>query len=113
MNSETPDSLFRTLALALPQVEEKSHFGKADFRVRNKIFAGFTGVGFAYVKLTPDQQDMICAAEPLVTPIKDGWGRQGWTRIDHTGADDALLQSLLLTAWRNVAPKSLQKKAAG
>jgi hypothetical protein len=109
--SANPGNLFRALALALPQVEEKSHFGKADFRVKNKIFAGFTGDGAAYVKLTPDQQEMICAAESVVSPIEGGWGRQGWTQIDHAQADEALLQSLLLTAWRNVAPKSLQKGA--
>ena len=34
----TPET-FRSLALALPGAEEKSHFGKADFRVRNNIFA--------------------------------------------------------------------------
>jgi hypothetical protein len=110
-NSPTSDAVFRRLARALPEVEEKSHFGKADFRVRNKIFAGFTDAGYAYVKLTPDQQDMICAAEPVVSPIKGGWGRQGWTQIDQARADEALLQSLLLTAWRNVAPKALQKGA--
>lgn len=104
-------STFRALALVLPQVEEKSHFGKADFRVRNKIFAGFTADGVAYVKLTPEQQEMICAAEPIVSPIKGGWGRQGWTAIDHENADRILLESLLLTAWRNVAAKSLQKGA--
>lgn len=107
----TPDSLFRELAMALPQTKEKSHFAKADFRLRNKIFAGFTAQGAAYVKLTPAQQEMICAAEPMVVPIAGGWGRQGWTTIDHCRADSALLQSLLLTAWRNVAPKSLQKEA--
>ena len=111
MTSPAPDHVFRGLALALPQVEEKSHFGKADFRVRNKIFAGFTADGLAYVKLTPEQQEMICAAEPLVSAIKGGWGRQGWTQIDHPRADPDLLGSLLLTAWRNVAPKSLQKGA--
>jgi hypothetical protein len=100
---------FRGLALAMPATEEKSHFGKADFRVRNKIFAGFTGEGLAYVKLTSEQQDMICASEPLVSPIKGAWGRQGWTEVNHTNADRALLQSLLDIAWRNVAPKSLTK----
>ena len=109
--SATPDGQFRTLAQALPQVEEKSHFGKADFRVRTRIFAGFTSDGRAYVKLTADQQEVICTAKPDVTPIKGGWGRQGWTQIDPATADDSLLQSLLLTAWRNVAPKSLQKGA--
>ena len=32
---------FRKLALAQPEALESSHFGKADFRVRNRIFAGF------------------------------------------------------------------------
>lgn len=103
------DAQFRAQALGLPVVEEKSHFGKVDFRVRNKIFAGFTADGGGYVKLTPNQQEMICAAEPAVTPIKGGWGRQGWTQVDHARADEALVQSLLSIAWRNVAPKSLQK----
>ena len=111
MNSPAPDHVFRRLALDLPLAEEKSHFGKADFRLRNKIFAGFTADGLAYVKLTPAQQAMICAAEPAVSPIKGGWGRQGWTQIEQARADPALLQNLLQTAWRNVAPKSLQKAA--
>ena len=105
------DDLFRALAMALPEAEEKSHFGKPDFRLRNKIFAGFRATGTAYVKLTPDQQDMVCAAERCVLPIKGGWGRQGWTEIDLAGSETALLQSLLLMAWRNVAPKSLQTKS--
>ena len=50
-------------------------------------------------------------AKSAVSLIKGGWGRQGWTRTYHPRADQALLQSLLLTAWRNVTPKSLQKGA--
>jgi hypothetical protein len=107
-------ALFRSLALDLPGAEEKSHFGKADFRVRNKIFAGFTADGSGHVKLTQEQQEMLCAAEPAVlSPIPGGWGRQGWTRVDQRQADEALLKSLLLTAWCNVAPKSLQIGADG
>ena len=102
--------LFRKLALALPETEEKSHFGKADFRVRNKIFAGFTGDGLAHVKLKPEQQDMLCNAEPsLACAIPGGWGNQGWTSINQNQADEALLKSALLMAWKNVAPKRLQK----
>ena len=101
---------FRKFALSLPEAEEKSHFGKADFRVRNKIFAGFTAEGFAHVKLKLEQQEMLCAAEPdLISPIPGGWGNQGWTRVDQNKADSALLKSVLLMAWKNVAPKSLQK----
>lgn len=100
---------FRALALALPEAVEKSHFGKADFRVRDRIFAGFTERGMAYVKLTPEQQQMLISAEgECIAPIKGGWGRKGWTAIDQADSDEALLKSVLLMAWRNVAPKSLQ-----
>jgi hypothetical protein len=76
------DATFRALALAQPEATEMAHFGKADFRVHNKIFAGFNGDGTAYVKLTPDQQEMICASEALVTPIAGGGkgGRRSITR---------------------------------
>ena len=101
---------FRRLALGLPEAEESAHFGKADFRVKGKIFAGFMADGVGYVKLKPEQQAMLAAAEPaVVSPIKGGWGAKGWSRVDHRLADEALLQSLLLIAWRNVAPQALQR----
>ena len=101
---------YRELALSLPGAEESSHFEKPDFRVRNKIFAGFNDKGMAYVKLTPEQQDVLVSAEPeLITPIPGGWGKKGWTLVDQNKADEALLKSVLTTAWKNVAPKSLQK----
>lgn len=104
---------FRAMALALPGAEEKSHFNKADFRVRNKIYAGFNATGLAYVKLQPEQQVFVCESEaPNVRPIPGGWGNQGWTEIDHTKADTNLLKSLLRMAWTNVAPKSLSTDLA-
>jgi hypothetical protein len=105
---------FKKLALALPETEEKSHFGKVDFRVRDKIFAGFDGKDRGYVKLMPEQQQMLCEAEPkLISPIAGGWGRKGWTLIDQNTADEALIKSVLQMAWRNVAPKSLQRVGTG
>ncbi len=109
MNS-TDEARFRALALALPETEEKSHFGKADFRVRNKIFAGFHDTGRAYVKLSPEQQEMLSTTEPeWVKPHNGHWGRQGWTWIDHRKGDAAFLKSILRMAWTTVAPKSLVK----
>ncbi len=103
MNLET----FRSLALSLPEAEEKSHFGKADFRVRNKIYASLPDAETAVVKFTPEQQEMLTAAEPSIfAPVKGGWGRQGWTRVSLPNADEAAVKSALTTAWRNVAPKS-------
>lgn len=100
---------FRALALSIPQAEEKAHFGKADFRVKNKIFASLADAETAVVKFTPEQQDMVVAAEPAIfAPVTGGWGRKGWTRINLGSADEAAVKSALTTAWRNVAPKSLQ-----
>ena len=101
---------FRKLALVLPAAEESSHFGKADFRVRGKIFAGFNDKGRAYAKLTAEQQDMLVSAEPkIISPIPGGWCRKGWTLVDQDAADNALLKGVLQMAWKNVVPKSLQK----
>lgn len=105
---------FKKLALALPETEEKSHFGKVDFRVKDKIFAGFDAKGKAYVKLMPEQQQILCEAEPtLISPIAGGWGKKGWTLVDQNNADEALIKSVLQMGWRNVAPKTLQRVGTG
>ena len=102
-------TIFRRLALALPGAEEKSHLGKADFRVKNKIFATLLDAETGVVKLAPEQQEMMVDAEPdIFDPISGGWGRQGWTRVILANADEATLKSALQTAWRNVAPKTLK-----
>ena len=100
---------FRRLALALPGAEEKSHFGKADFRVRNKIFASLKDDVTGVIKLMPEQQAMMADAEPRVfQPIPGGWGRKGWTKIILAHADEITLKSALQTAWKNVAPKIMK-----
>jgi hypothetical protein len=100
----------RQMALALPEAEEKSHFGTADFRVRNHIFATLPEESYAVVKLTRDQQEMMVGGEPTIfQPVKGGWGHQGWTKVMLAAADELTLRSALLTAWRNVAPVSLRK----
>ena len=77
----TKDDL-RRLALALPGAEEKSHFDKADFRVRNKIFASLKDDATGVIKLLPEQQAMMAEAEPQVfQPLAGGWGRKGWTKV--------------------------------
>ena len=105
---------FRKLAMSLPEAEEKSHFGKADFRIRNKIFATLLDQSAGVVKLSPEQQDVMITAEPKIfCAIKGGWGNQGWTRIELIHADEKTLQSALNAAWRNVAPKTLQRVGTG
>ncbi|PWK63284.1 MmcQ/YjbR family DNA-binding protein [Aminobacter sp. AP02] len=100
----------RRIALELPGAVEKSHFGKADFRVRDRVFATLPEDGNAVIKLTRDQQEMMCAAEAAVfQPVDGGWGKQGWTRLMLAAADEKTLRSALVTAWRNTAPITLRK----
>ena len=100
---------FRRMALAFPEAGEKSHFGKADFRVRNKIFATLLDPSAGVVKLLPEQQTVMVEAKPKIfSAIKGGWGDQGWTRVELKLLDERTLQSALTAAWRNVAPKSLK-----
>ncbi len=99
----------RRLALAFPGTEEKSHFDKADFRVKNKIFASLNDDATGVIKLTIEQQAIMVDAEPGVfQSLTGGWGRKGWTKIILAASDEITLKSALQTAWRNVAPKSLQ-----
>ncbi|WP_378948368.1 MmcQ/YjbR family DNA-binding protein [Mesorhizobium sp. ANAO-SY3R2] len=100
----------RRFALALPETIEKSHFGKADFRVRNRVYATLPESADAVVKLTPDQQELLASSEPAIfQPVNGGWGRQGWTRISLAAADEPTLRSALAMAWRNTAPATLCK----
>jgi hypothetical protein len=101
----TPDA-FRKLALAFPGAEEKSHFGKADFRVRNKIFATLPDDEAGVVKLTREQQETMVQVEPKIfSAIKGGWGLQGWTRVALGAADEITIKSALAAAFNNMAAK--------
>ena len=78
--------------------------------MKNRIFATLLDAETGVVKLAPEQQEMIVAAEPTIfSALKGGWGNQGWTRVDLRSCDEATVKSALTMAWRNVAPKSLQK----
>lgn len=98
----------RKIALALPEAEEKSHFGNADFRVRNKIFAGLPAAKRGYVKLRPDVQAMLLGARPeAFSPAAGAWGRLGWTYVELPQVEVGELRELLTEAFHLVAPKRL------
>jgi hypothetical protein len=111
----TPDA-FRRIALSMPEAVEASHMGHPDFRVGRKIFAtvGWPDRASAMVKLTPEQQATLAAAEPAVfVPVPGGWGRRGSTNVRLAAADATTVRSALAMAWRNVAPKSVVKRIDG
>lgn len=101
----------RKLALSLPETEEKSHFGKADFRVKNKIFAGLTeDVRRGYIKARPELQELLLATKAGVFSAAAGaWGRSGWTYIELPRVKLGMLEELLTDAWKLVAPRALVK----
>jgi len=101
---------FRRMALSLPQATEAAHMGHPDFRVGGKIFATLSppGLGWAMVKLTPEQQESFVQAEPKVfEPFNGAWGRDGATKVHLRAAKKGSLRTALVFAWRNRAPKRL------
>ncbi|MEO7433434.1 MAG: MmcQ/YjbR family DNA-binding protein [Dokdonella sp.] len=101
---------FRRIALSLPEAVESAHMGTPDFRVRKKIFATL-GPGSAprcVLKFTIEQQEMFMRVDPSAfAPVDGGWGRKGWTHLHPANAKETIVRDALVTAWRNVAPKTL------
>lgn len=101
---------FRKAVLALPNVVEGAHHGHADFRVGKRVFAtlGYPDDEWGMVKLAPEQQALLVAAEPQIfRPVPGAWGKNGSTNVKLAKVDQKTLRSALTMAWRNVAPKSL------
>ena len=99
---------FRRLALALPNTEEGSHFGNADFRVNGRIFATLSleREGYGVLLLTPDQQaGMVQDAPDIFSPVPGGWGKHGSTRVQLAKVPPDILEAALRTCWQNKAAK--------
>ncbi len=98
---------FRSLALSLPEAEERAHMGHPDFRVHGKIFATLRAdERGGVVMLTPQDQALLIASEPKVyQPVKGAWGKRGCTEVRLAGASEPSVRQALVRAWRNKAPK--------
>lgn len=105
----TPES-FRKMAVTFPEASESEHMGHPDFRVCGKIFATLDHptVGWAMVKLSPEQQHDFVKLEPAAFfPVKGSWGQRGCTSVLLKAAKKAAVLKALAAAWRNAAPKHL------
>ena len=102
----------KKMALAFPEAEEKKHFEKPDFRVKNKIFAVLhLDKKSMVVKLSVIDQSVFCAFDDTVIyPVPGGWGRRGWTMINLKKVKKAMFLDALTTAWKTVAPPKLVLK---
>lgn len=104
---------FRRIALSLPNAEEGSHIGSADFRVDGRIFATLAAakLGYGNLMLTPEQQAAFVAELPAIfIPIKGGWGRMGMTHIVLAAANEDVVAGALRVAWQLRVEKN-QKSA--
>ena len=100
-------NVFRQIALSFPEAEEKAHFERASFRVRNKIFATLDeNKNTAVFKLSIPDQTALVSTQPD-TFFLEGWSHQGWTfaHLDQLNQDTS--SQLLKSAWLQVAPKRL------
>ena len=112
MARKTDVSVFRRLALALPEAVEGSHMDAPDFRVNGKIFAtlAYGHKGLGTLKLTPEQQAMFVGeAREYFSAVTGGWGRAGATLV-RVDAPESVLVGALSTAFRNVVEKQAAKK---
>lgn len=101
----------RQLALSLPGVEEKDHFGKPSFRFKNKIFATlWLEEKRAMLKLSLIDQSVFCAyGSNVFFPVPGGWGRQGATFADLGSVRKDMFTDALNTAYEGVALKTTKK----
>ena len=89
---------FAKIALSLDGAVEGAHGGHADFRAGGKVFAtlGYPDKDWGMVKLAPEQQQMLVAAEPgMFVPVKGTWGLRGATSVRLAEADARTLRSAL------------------
>ncbi|MDP3235674.1 MAG: hypothetical protein Q8S33_20175 [Myxococcales bacterium] len=104
---------FRRIALALPDVDEGAHMGKADFRTGQRIFASLPSQTVGVVLLTPEQQRVVVGTAPaMFVPVKGGWGDKGATQVVLEKVTVARARDALKLAWSNRAkpPKSARAK---
>jgi len=102
----------RKLALAFEGVEEKPHFEKIAFRVKNKIFATIdVKAGKVVLKLSEIDQSVFSDNDSsVVYPVPGAWGQQGWTMVEMKKVRKDLFTDLLTTAYCTVAPDRLTFK---
>lgn len=93
--------MLQKMALSLGGVTEQPHFEKTSFRVKNKIFATYDDkLKIACVKLSESDQDIFSLTDSLsIYPVKNKWGKQGWTLIEMNKIKKRLFADLLKAAY--------------
>ncbi|GAB6898245.1 MmcQ/YjbR family DNA-binding protein [Kineosporia succinea] len=98
----------RTLALGLPETREQPHFTMTSFRVRGSIFATMTPERDQLHVFVPEDDVHDAVSESAETCEELWWGQKlDGVKVTLEGADPGLVNTLLIAAWRQKAPKKL------
>jgi hypothetical protein len=98
----------RTIALGLPEAEERETWETATFRVRNKIFVMFSDrERELWIKSTHDEQAALTSMNPNTFFVPPYVGPSGWVGVRIRTADRDEMRELITEAWRLTAPKRL------
>jgi hypothetical protein len=98
----------RSIALSLPEAEERETWETATFRVRNKIFTMFDEKErHLWIKSTHDEQQALIAMDPDAFFFPSYVGSKGWIGVVVSKADRGEVQDLITEAWRLTAPKRM------
>ena len=100
------------MALSLPETEERSHFEKPDFRLKNKIFASLhVDKKVMMIKLSAVDQSVFQVLNPEhIYPVPGGWGQRGATYFELQHLTKSVLEDALKCGWKNIATPTLLNK---
>ena len=99
---------FRTMATALPGVEEGSSYGMRAWRCRGKALAGLWNDDETLgITVSVDEREMLMAAAPETFFITDHYRNYPRVLVRLGNVERGTLNRLLIQAWREVAPKKL------
>lgn len=90
----------RTFVLSLKGMEERSHHGKPDFRLRGKIVVNLDESDQTItIKLSFDEQAALVARGDPAISLPGGWAKHGWTTISLRLTDPTEICELINEAW--------------
>jgi hypothetical protein len=99
---------FRTLAFALPGIEEGPCYGTPGFRVKGKLLARAWEDGETLVlKVDPLEREALIQNDPDAFSLTDHYRPHAWVLVRLPRVDPKELAELLEDAWRSCAPKRL------
>ncbi|MBT0769651.1 MmcQ/YjbR family DNA-binding protein [Kineosporia sp. J2-2] len=98
----------RAIALGLPETREQPHFSMTSFRVRGSIFATLTPERDQLHVFVPEDHVHDAVSEAPDTCEELWWGQKlDGVKVTLAGTDPTVVNELLISAWRQKAPKKL------